>query len=136
MALKMVPRWRRWLGRSGRLEFCISMAGLAVLHPLLVTRTRSDWLIVGAPLVIWLLVATRRLNDLLRGWWLAWLPWVTFFVSVMLVGLTTMSRHAVAAPLLRLGSIAGGVLLLILLAYLGFAPSRKPAPSVDVSAFD
>jgi len=112
------------------------MAAFVAIHPLSLALTHSPWVILGVPLLVWLLAATRRLNDLRREWWLAWLPWIGFGGAAMLAGLMRSVGQGAMAPTLRVASVLAGVLALITVAYLGIAP-RPPEPtSVDLSTFD
>jgi len=136
MALSVVPRWRRWLGHSGRVEFWVSMVGLVALHPVLLMRTRSEWAIIGVPLVGWLVVATRRLNDLRGRWWWAVLPWGGFGLAAALTGVAAALAYTTLLPLMRIASLVAAAGFLIALGYLGLARPRRDTPTVDLSTFD
>jgi uncharacterized membrane protein YhaH (DUF805 family) len=143
MALAEIPEWRRWAGRSRRLEFWICVAALYVADLGLILATKLPLVVSSLALLVWLFIATRRLNDMRGRWWLAWLPGGTGFVGGFIVGFLRTSSHGsilIPQPYVQLASVLVTIATTI---YLGSAPSKRaadePPPgtlAVDLSTFD
>jgi len=125
MALARVPAWRRWLGASGRLEFWISILLVFAIHYAMEVTTQSRRLSLLVSLVVWLLIATRRLNSLRAAWLWTLLPTAAGILAAYLAGfvrLQTAGQVEIPPLYIQLcGPVAGLMLILVL----GLAPAPR-----------
>ncbi len=128
MALKEIPAWRRWIGRSRRVEFWASIVALYVLDVVLILATRQSQLVSLGSLIFWLPIVTRRLNDMRAGWWWAWVPIGSGFVIGFVAGLLRVAGMAIPAQGL---AIVIGLITIGLVIWLGSAPGK--ADKVDAA---
>jgi uncharacterized membrane protein YhaH (DUF805 family) len=136
VALKKVPVWRRWLGRSGRLEFWISMAAVVALPALVKPIGVRFPPLLLAPAIVWLVATTRRLNDARWRWWWAWIPVATFMLTGVVAGVVVVMTHGKVSMPFIVVEVLAGVAMLATVGYVGSAPRAGDAGAVDVSVFE
>jgi len=125
MALMKVPAWRRWLGASGRIEFWISIVCAFAIHYGMEVTTQSRRLSLLVSLVVWLLIATRRLNSLRAVWLWTVLPTAAGILAAYMAGFVRLQTGGqIEIPPLYV-QLCGPVAGLLLILVLGLAPPPK-----------
>ncbi len=136
MALKTIPGWRRWMGRSGRVEFWVSMAAMVAWATLAKPIGDRFPPLLLLPTIIWLAAMTRRLNDARWRWWWTLAPAGVFLLAALVSAVVAaMTGGRVALPFF-VGAGLTGVTTLAIVVCLGSAARAPDTAAVDVSMFE